>query len=296
MTVSIGLVIPIYIRSARDLVNLEITLKSVEKLQRLPDQIVITDDSEISHFQSTMEILSNFHGLGFIYKKNLGTKGISANSNNGISELTTDYVHCLHQDDIIIHEDLYLRILSVLKKRELLWVLLGGTADGHRIIPDLVNGLLPTEALCGLNTIGGPSCVIFPNIPSLRFDTRFNMLCDVAFFFNAQSELGAPILFTNSEIHYGMGEWQEQRRITEKDVLSEALKLTFSYSHFLNNCVFRVFRYRKRFEVKIRALWILRGANKSWPVRWIIQLAIVLIFLRLKAAGVGRKLIDSFVQ
>lgn len=296
MTVSIGLVIPIYIKGASDLTNLEATLKSIERQQRLPDQIVITDDSEMLYFKSTDEILSKFHGLSIIYKKNPGPKGISANSNNGISELTTDYVHCLHQDDIIVQTDLYLRISSVLKKGELRWVLLGGKADGHRIIPSLVKGLLPTEALCGLNTIGGPSCVIFPNIPSLRFDPQFNMLCDVAFFFNAQSELGAPILITNPEIHYGMGEWQEQRRITESEVLSEVLKLTYVYSHFLDKSIIRVFGYRKRFEVKMRALRVLQAANGSSRLGWMIELAIVLILLRVKVAGVGKKVFDSFAR
>lgn len=296
MNVSIGLVIPIYIRSDSDLANLEATLKSIERLQCLPDQIVITDDSEMLHFQSTNEILSKFHGMNIIYKKNPGPKGISANSNNGISELTTDYVHCLHQDDIIVQADLYLRILSVLKEGELRWVLLGGEADGHRIIPGLVKGLLPAEALCGLNTIGGPSCVIFPNIPSLRFDPQFNMLCDVAFFFNTQSELGAPILFTNPEIHYGMGEWQEQRRIAESEVLSEALKLTFVHSHFLYESIIRVFGYRKRFEVKMRALRVLQVANRSSRLGWMIELAIILILLRVKAANAGKKVFDSLAR
>jgi hypothetical protein len=93
-----------------------------------------------------------------------------------------------------------------------------------------------------------------------------------------------------------MGEWQEQRRIAESEVLSEVLKLTFVYSHFLNKSIIRVFGYRKRFEVKIRALRVLQAANKSSRLSWMIEIATILIILRVKVASTGKKLFDSFAR
>jgi glycosyltransferase involved in cell wall biosynthesis len=293
MTLTLGVVIPIYIRSAVDLVNLENTLTSIERQKSRPLEIIVSDDSDETHLDSTKVVLSNFPGLNILYRRNSGPRGISSNSNNGISYLTTDYVHCLHQDDSIIGDDLYLRVLRIFQVQKLEWALLGGTAESHRIVPRLVKGFLPAEALCGLNTIGGPSCVIFPNNPSLRFNLNYNMLCDVAFFFDAQKQMGAPQIIADSYICYGMGEWQEQRRIEEGEVFGESRELFEEHRGLLKNSVFRVFRYSKRYEVKMRALRLAQSFMNRSAMFWIIQFAIVCIQLRLQLSKIGRGLKSS---
>ncbi len=294
MRPTLGVVIPIYIRGAADLANLENTLKSIESQKSRPMEIVVSDDSDSHQFDSTRHVLSKFPSLNILYKINSHSRGISSNSNNGISYLTTDYVHCLHQDDSIIGDDLYSRILGSFSIQNLEWALLGGTANGNLIIPSLVKGFLPPEALCGINTIGGPSCVIFPNIPALRFNTNFNMLCDVAFFFDAQKQLGAPRIFKDTYIFYGMGEWQEQRRIIEEAVFKECLQIIGENPHLLMNSIIRVFRYSKRYEVKIRALRVAQS-RRSNEIRFIlIQFVIVCIRQRLRISTIGKELKNLF--
>jgi glycosyltransferase involved in cell wall biosynthesis len=296
MRLTLGVVIPIYIRGAADLGNLENALKSIENQKSRPIEIVVSDDSDSHHFESTRQILSKFPSLNILYKINSGSTGISSNSNNGISYLTTDYVHCLHQDDSIIGDDLYSQITGSFNFQNSEWALLGGTANGNLIVPSLFKGFLPPEALCGINTIGGPSCVIFPNIPTLRFNTDFNMLCDVSFFFNAQKQLGAPRIFKDTHIFYGMGEWQEQRRIKEEDIFRESLKIFAENPHLLMNSIIRVFRYSKRYEVKIRALRVMQSHKRNALTLILSQFVIVCIRQRLRISTIGKALTNLYFK
>lgn len=263
---SLGVVIPAYIDSVEALNRLNLTLESIIKQRFQPAQIVVSDDSTLEYATQVKDLCDSKAGAIIEYVSHSGTRGVSANSNHGLNLLSTDFAHCLHQDDIIRNSDCYERVISVLGRNQNSWVLLGGVASGFRIIPKLREGRLPREINLGINTIGGPSAAIFPNIQSLKFSEKFNMLCDVDFFLKLQDLIGTPALIDSIEIEYTMGSWQLQKRISSSDLLEELTELNSQRKNELSSSLRLVFRYQNRQDVKLRALEVM--ARVTQLSRW----------------------------
>ncbi len=286
--ISLGVVIPTFIDSFEALSRLDFALDSVLKQELAPKQIVVSDDSPDFFSGRVKEICESKDSATLIFIRHLGAAGVSANSNNGLKLITTDFVHCLHQDDYIQHIDCYSRAASLLEGGEYSWVLLGGMASGLRITPKLRYGKIPLEVNLGLNSIGGPSAVIFPNIPSIRFSEDFTMLCDVNFFLHLQDTLGKPGMIDSCEIHYQMGEWQLQKRISDKDIHLELIKLNTQRKSELRDSLRLIFKYKDRRDVKLRGLMVMSSVSKK--IRWRILAAIYKLYVESRL--VVRRILD----
>jgi glycosyltransferase involved in cell wall biosynthesis len=243
-------------------------LESIIKQEFQPAQIVVSDDSASEYASQVQKLCDSKKSVGIEYVVHIGSNGVSANSNHGMSFLSTDFVHCLHQDDFIRNADCYRRVVSLLKRNRNSWVLLGGIASGTRIIPKLREGKLPREINLGINTIGGPSAAIFPNDQSIKFSDKFSMLCDVDLFLKLQDAIGSPALIESNEIEYQMGGWQLQRRISNSDLLKELIDLNSYRENELRSSLWQVFKYGNRRDVKLRALKVMSQVtqNNRWKV------------------------------
>ena len=120
-----------------------------------------------------------------------------------------------------------------------------------------LDSIFPREINLGINTIGGPSAAIFPNNQSLKFSEKFSMLCDVDLFLRLQDLLGEPAVIKSNEIEYQMGSWQLQKKISSSDLFKELVDLNTYRENELLASLLLVFRYRKRLDVKLRALEVM---------------------------------------
>jgi hypothetical protein len=77
-------------------------------------------------------------------------------------------------------------------------------------------------------------------------------------------------------------------------VFKECLQIIGENPHLLMNSIIRVFRYSKRYEVKIRALRVAQS-RRSNEIRFIlIQFVIVCIRQRLRISTIGKELKNLF--
>ena len=281
---SIGVVIPTFIESPEALARLNVTLDSILSQEFAPKQIVVSDDSPSKFSNVVQELCISKRGITVEYIKHLGAPGVSANSNHGISYLNTEFIHCLHQDDYLKNSNCYSSVKTILGNQSNSWVLLGGVASSTRIIPALINGRLPLEMNLGINTIGGPSAVIFPSLPEVRFSENFSMLCDVKLFLDLQDILGPPAVLDSVEIVYQMGEWQLQKRISDSEVISELLILNSQRREELRSSLNLVLNQKNRLDVKLRGLIVMSKVSKKlrWKVLVILFRCYVILRFRIR--------------
>jgi glycosyltransferase involved in cell wall biosynthesis len=262
---SFGVIIPTFINSSEDLNRLDSVLHSINFQTQPPNQVVVSDDST-EEFYSLIEILlRKYPELNARLISNPGPKGVSENSNNGLRNINTDFVHILHQDDCLINNDCYARISQYLAGvRGGTWIILSGKTDESEIRPIIRKGKLPKELVLGVNSLGGPSSMIFSRIPSTTFDTRFDMLCDVKMFLDLEKAFGSPHIFTKPEIHYNMGPWQLQKRISEENLISELLLLNSEIRSNYLPLIYRIFRMKKGRDIKLRSIYIASEISSGW--------------------------------
>lgn len=261
---TLGVVIPTFVTSLDDVERLELLLLSIFKQTKWPDQIIISDDSD-SQFQNLIvKLVRKYFDLPILYIQNQGPKGVSSNSNNGISNLVTDFVHCIHQDDSLINSDCYSKVHLILEENPRGWIILGGTTNSTRIVPKISKGNLPMVLRMGVNSLGGPSSIVFPKIGTEFFDEKFHMLCDIKMFLDLEKSLGRPTLVVTSEIMYGTGPWQLQNRINDLDVFSELINLNSGIKISWVKLVFHLFLLRNRQDIKLRGLEIACVLKGGW--------------------------------
>jgi len=260
-----GVIIPTFINSSEDLNRLDAVLHSINFQTQPPDQIIVSDDSNSEFYPLIEKLLRRYPGLNSRLISNSGPKGVSGNSNNGLRNINTDFVHILHQDDCLINNDCYARISQYLEvERGGTWIILSGKTDDSDIRPMLRKGKLPKELILGVNSIGGPSSMVFSRIPSISFDVRFDMLCDVKMFLDLEEILGSPYIFTGAEIHYKMGPWQLQKRISDEKLFSELLILNSEFRSKYLPLIYRIFRMRKGRDIKLRSFYIASELSNRW--------------------------------
>ncbi len=114
------------------------------------------------------------------------------------------------------------------------------------------------------------------------------MLCDVNFFLHLQDTLGKPGMIDSCEIHYQMGEWQLQKRISDKDIHLELIKLNTQRKSELRDSLRLIFKYKDRRDVKLRGLMVMSSVSKK--IRWRILAAIYKLYVESRL--VVRRILD----
>jgi len=196
---SLGVCIPCHVKSEQDLILLNRALKSILIQTLRPREIVISDDSP--NYVDDSKICANFPELNIRVIKNSQTQGIAGNSNFGVSYLTTEWIHVLHQDDWLSAPNSYEEIMNEIGEFNTThkWFLVSGEhEDGSVILP-----VWKKSNLFGFNSIGGPSCLLTRKVDFVQYDERYRMLVDVKNYSDYFSLFGNPGVIGVPLVKYG---------------------------------------------------------------------------------------------
>jgi hypothetical protein len=144
--------------------------------------------------------------------QNPGRAGIGANSNSGLSHLTTSHCWVIHQDDWLFEPHTVTQIYATMRSDPNAWLVLArAQADPKLFMPrdcpirSSWNGSL--RLALGRNFVGPPSVVVFPLLEGLRFSTSLSLLVDVDLYRRLARQLGS---FVPVDAAVAVGEWAGQ--------------------------------------------------------------------------------------
>lgn len=214
---NLGVCIPCHVKNENDLILLHRALESIRIQTLRPREIVISDDSlqSLDH----LKIVASFPELNIQVIRNSITQGIATNSNFGVSYLTTEWVHVLHQDDWLSAPSSYAEIINRIKEFDLThrWFLVSGKhEDGSTILP-----VWKKSNLFGFNSIGGPSCLLTRKKDFIQYDERYRMLVDVKNYSDYFNSFGNPGVIGTPLVNYGNPHTRVSRNISIEHTLSE---------------------------------------------------------------------------
>ena len=237
--VSLAVIIPVFVVTQESRDFLLRALDSISKQNRAPDEVILSLDFPKSSDPFFEEIRAKFPGIPIRVIDNERGAGISTNSNFGISASSGTLIHVLHQDDWLINPDAYSQIIQEHRAAPNSFWLLTARRLGEDISPTF-----DCTALLGNNRFGGPSGVIFPQAPGIRFNEKLSMLCDVELVYRLIQDSVVPRIIVNPSIEYGVSQDQAQNHIGVQEFRSE-LNLVFSQNkiHRLHLLILAISRY-----------------------------------------------------
>lgn len=212
-----GVCIPCHLKSEEDLNLLFRALESIRCQSQKPREVVIADDSPET--LDKVRVIENFPELNIQVVRNSSSQGIANNTNFGVSFLTTDWIHVLHQDDWLSKPSSYEEIFNKISEfdSQHKWFLVSGIhEDGSIVIP-----VWNKSNLLGFNSIGGPSCLIIQRTNYIQYDQRFRMMVDVKNYSDYFNAFGKPGVVNNPLISYGNPPTRVSRNITLDETLRE---------------------------------------------------------------------------
>jgi glycosyltransferase involved in cell wall biosynthesis len=251
MGMTLGVVIPVFIKTNQHETQLIECLQSLRKQSRNPDEIVLTLDTPEWNLTS---LLKNFKDLHIKVVRNEQKAGIGSNSNSGLDVISVDIVHVLHQDDFLLDPHIYDNVCNAFLDPKVNWIVLVNEQNGRSEFQKIPN----REILLGFNSIGGPSAVIMRK-NEIRFRQEFSMLVDVVFFEALFNEFNEPLLISGNLIEYGDGADRQSRVIPKEITRSEITKVIKEFE-FSENEILKIIRrrnlniYHRSFEISAEYL------------------------------------------
>jgi len=218
--------------------------------------------------------------LNFSCIRNNEKRGMGSNSNNGLANVKTEYVHILHSDDLLNSNTAYQVMLETIKTNNQRWVFAAGEIGGKIVIPALDDLLL-----VGQNSLGGPSGLFSKSEIYLRYDPNLKMMVDVEHYFRMIQSFGPPCIIEEPLISYGVGNWQVQRGISDGDVRREIQYLLSKSNTYLEH-IKRADKSKLDPLFQIRLQKDLRTIREQGSIRTLVTISIL---------GVKR-LLASFVR
>ncbi len=194
----------------------QLCLESIRLQTIRPEKIIITDDSKNVEFMN--ELWPNLidFDIPIEYIKNPNSRGMGSNSNFGLTNTSSKFVHILHSDDCLDDIEAYEKMLCEISKCSSGWIFVGGRVNL------LVNSPILNDFLMfGINTLGGPSGLFALREKYLSYDTELKMLVDVEQYSRMIAEFGPPGIINEPLIEYGVGPWQVQNNISSKEIILE---------------------------------------------------------------------------
>ena len=216
MISKISTVIPVHISCDEDMVFLDRALESLRIQTFQPLEVILSVDlcPNFIEFKDTIRL--NFTSLNLLFLEQPRPLGISQNTNQGLQIARGDFVHVLHQDDLVVDSVTYeVLSLEITENKELFYLL-----SGKRLERDYLPHFDLT-ALVGNNQIGGPSGCFFPNFAEIFYDEELTMLLDVEFVFRLRNKFGSPRVIEKICIQYGVSNGQAQNSVTSTEFRNE---------------------------------------------------------------------------
>lgn len=274
---SLGVCIPCYVRSERELEFLYRTLESLRSQILKPQEVVLSDDSPTPLASS--QILASFPELNIRVVRNLFAKGIAGNSNFGVTFLNTEWVHVLHQDDWLREANSYRKIAEAAEALDQnhRWFLVAGMhEDGSNLVPEWKK-----SNLFGFNSVGGPSCLFTRKNDYIEYDERFRMLVDVKNYSDYFTVFGEPGIVTIPSICYGNPPNRVSRSMTLDQTLGE-INLIFKLETVEFKDLMECLNDSSLNPYHRYLLLNLARENKRVPINLYLWLSVQLLYTRLK--------------
>ncbi len=169
-------------------------LKSIENQTYTDYEIIISDHSLSSIIKDECD---NWDHLNLTYYKNdVGIGSAAKNLNFAISKAKGEYIKTIFQDDYFHSENVLKEIMENVSDAG--W----GAVGTYHCYEDNTKNLVrpfspkyvnPTKVLNGINTISGPSVILFKNDDNF-FDEDLVWLNDVEFYYRLYKKYGNPFL------------------------------------------------------------------------------------------------------
>jgi glycosyltransferase involved in cell wall biosynthesis len=219
---SLSVVIPVFVKNAESFAELLRAIESIYRQQFRPQEVILSIENTDYDFLAFEKMINDYKDLNIRCIKNVGLKGISSNTNNGIARAESQFIHVLHQDDWLTNDLVYEQVIQVLQSNPKKYFLLS-----WKRLQVFGRPRFDLTAYLGNNHFGGPSGIIFPASSEIRFDENLSMFCDIDFLIQLQNAFGAPLVSELSSIEYGVSDGQAQNHIS-KDLFSRELIYLFS--------------------------------------------------------------------
>jgi glycosyltransferase involved in cell wall biosynthesis len=170
--------------------------------QRFRTEIVISDHSEDDKIEKLVDEYIGKQALAINYVRNSEQRGSSShNINNCIKNSKGDYIKPIFQDDYFSNNKALATVFDVIDNNPTSWVLQSyhhyhlENGEHFRYRTPHYN----TDIQSGNNTIGPPSCVVFPNDNNL-FDENLIWYMDIEFYHRMFIKYGEPLVIQQDGI------------------------------------------------------------------------------------------------
>lgn len=192
----ISIAIPTIIKDENDLDYLKQSLDKISNQSFTDYEVVISDNSQNNLAENLCEQYKNKFSI--VYKKNLDSIGMSANSNSVMDLCTGEYIKILHCDDFICSTDALKIIVNALDNSDKYWLV-----NGFNHSYDTINFFdtriprYPDHLLVGNNLLGSPSNITIRNKDIEYFDTNLETSMDHEWYHRLRMKYGMPLIIDN---------------------------------------------------------------------------------------------------
>jgi glycosyltransferase involved in cell wall biosynthesis len=224
MSVFLSIIIPCYEMQGNGVKFLTRLLQTIERQdQPQAEYEVIVSDHSINNDLENVCKSFNIPILYFVNKENRGSS--SANVNNAIKRASGKFLKPIFQDDFFVNQTALIDLCNLTQDSTSSWF-------AHRYIhfngKDFERERIPFYTDCiieGENTIGPPSCVVFPNDNNF-FDENLIWFMDTELYFRLHQKYGAPIILSDVSYIANMC-WEGQ--ITNTKITKELIEKELNY-------------------------------------------------------------------
>jgi glycosyltransferase involved in cell wall biosynthesis len=196
-------------------------------------EIIVSDHSLDNKIE---ELCNSIQDKRIKYVRNLNNRGSSTyNTNNAISYSNGDYIKVINQDDFLLQNTTLEKAVDLINQGYK-WVIF--PCLDYNVDDSLrTNTLIPIKEhypshptnlknlLLGINSIGSPSCSLFPK--NFIFDVNVQYMIDCEIFYNLYTTLGSPGILKELSIGNGIGSHQLTSQL--KDQYSEMMEHDVKY-------------------------------------------------------------------
>ena len=259
----ISTVIPVYLASKEKLLELELTLNSLENQTQKPDEVIISSNTTDLNLHNQMIDMLKHHSLNvFVIRNTLGMNA-QANTNNGVSHAKNEIIHILHHDDPIVEHFAYEKISRSFIMGNVKWAIFNVVEKDTISLPKIQRGLI-----WGFNSIGGPSVLITLKELYIPFSTNYSYLWDCVNFYDYIMRYGKPLIFNDLHIATGGGNNRLSGTVNEKDKLRD-FQMLRSYRYVTTKGLLFLILLPRYWSMDLKFILNYIAKDKSWvfPIR-----------------------------
>lgn len=196
-------------------------------------EIIISDHSVDTQIKELCDYISDSRVK---YFKNPNNRGSSThNTNYAISQSTGDYIKVINQDDFLLQNNILEKAIFLINKgyKWVIFPCLDYDVDASLTTKTLIyikehypsHPIDLKNLLLGINSIGSPSCSLFPK--NFIFDTNVKYMIDCELYYRLYTTLGYPGILEELSIGNGIG--NHQLTIQLQDKYYEMMKYDIEY-------------------------------------------------------------------